>query len=286
MDQAESLRRISGNGVEQKTAKVITVTSGKGGVGKSNFSLNFALALIEQGKKVVLFDADIGLANLDVLMGISPKGNLFQMIEQGYQIWDILEKGPGGVDLIASQSGFTKLLSLNEEALGSLMTELHRLDGYADYILIDTGAGLTKEALHFILSSNEVILITTPEPTALTDAYAVMKMIHLKDPFLTPKLVINRVHSPQEGRETGERLQMVTQKFLRLSPTILGYIHEDAHVGQGVRRQEPFLLLYPNSKASLDIRLMAKRYLMSPEKNHQDENGMKGFLIRMLNFIR
>ncbi|WP_028986583.1 MinD/ParA family protein [Thermicanus aegyptius] len=286
-DQADALRRHLGAKEGKPPAKVITITSGKGGVGKSNFSLNFALALIQLGKKVVILDADLGLANIDVLMGISPKGNLFQMIEQGLSIWDILERGPGGVELIASQSGFTRLLSLDEQALSNLMNQLHRLDGYADFILIDTGAGLTKEALYFILSSDEVILITTPEPTSLTDAYAVIKMIHLKDPFILPNLVVNRVHSSQEGRSTGERLSMVVQKFLHMELPLLGFIHEDAHVGWGVRRQEPFILLYPEAKASEDLRALARSYLSLPlPKIEKEGRGMKGFLQRMLNFIK
>lgn len=286
MDQAESLRRMLESDGVKRMAKVVTVTSGKGGVGKSNFSLNFAIALTELGKKVVLLDADLGLANLDVLMGISPKGNLFQLIEQGYQIWDILESGPGGVDLIASQSGFQRLLSLDEKRLSSFMEELHRLDGYADFIIIDTGAGLTKEALHFILSSNEVILITTPEPTSLTDAYAVIKMIHFKEPFLAPRLVVNRVHSSQEGINTGERFGLVSKKFLNLEVPFLGYIHEDAHIGLSVRKQEPFLLLYPSSKAAADVRQIAKEYLNIPDRKDKTSQGMKGFLQRMLNFIQ
>lgn len=285
-DQAESLReKLRIHTSKAESTRVITVTSGKGGVGKSNFSLNFALSLIELGSKVVILDADLGLANIDVLMGISPRYNLFQMVEQGYSIWDILEKGPGGIEFIAGRSDFTKLSMLDDQKFGYLFEQLNQLEGYADTVIIDTGAGLSRESLHFILSADEVFLVTTPEPTSIMDAYAIIKMIHSKNPYIIPKLVVNRVTGYKEGRATAEKLKTVAKRFLDLELKTLGMIHEDPNVSKAVKLQEPFLLAYPRTLASENIRDVAKSYL-APNEQKEDVRGMKGFLQKMLNLIK
>lgn len=284
-DQAESLReKANGHPSTMIHTKVLVVTSGKGGVGKSNFTLNFAISLVELGQKVVILDADLGLANLDVLMGVSPKNNLFQMVENRYSIWEIIEKGPGGIEFIAGYSDFSKLYMLDDQKLGYLFEQLNQLEGYADIVIIDTGAGLSRESLQFILAADEIVLVTTPEPTSITDGYTVIKMLHSKNPFINPKLVVNRATSEQEGQTTAERISIVAKRFLNIDLTFIGMVNEDQNVSKSVKRQEPLLLAYPNTVASENLRKIARMYLQPDKK--EDIKGMKGFLQKMLNFIK
>ncbi|WNC12526.1 MinD/ParA family protein [Brevibacillus brevis] len=285
-DQAEQLRqRIKANNQARPT-KLVTVTSGKGGVGKSNFSLNFGLGLIERGHKAVLFDVDLGLANLDVLMGITPKKHLFHLLEPDVTVWDIMEQGPGRLEFIAGGSGFTQIMQLDDEKLDLLFARLNPLQGYADTIIFDTGAGLSKESIHFMLSSDEVILVTTPEPPAITDAYAVIKMLHSRNPAVKIRLVINRVTSDREGKMTADKLAMVAKRFLEMEIHSLGYVADDSHVSKAVKQQRPFLLAYPQAQSSRSIRSLVGQYLEISSKAEIPANGLKGFLARLKHFIR
>lgn len=285
-DQAEQLRqRIKANNQARPT-KLVTVTSGKGGVGKSNFSLNFGLGLIERGHKAVLFDVDLGLANLDVLMGITPKKHLFHLLEPDVTVWDIMEQGPGRLEFIAGGSGFTQIMQLDDEKLDLLFARLNPLQGYADTIIFDTGAGLSKESIHFMLSSDEVILVTTPEPPAITDAYAVIKMLHSRNPAVKIRLVINRVTSDREGKMTADKLAMVAKRFLEMEIHSLGYVADDSYVSKAVKQQRPFLLAYPQAQSSRSIRSLVGQYLEISSKAEIPANGLKGFLARLKHFIR
>ncbi|MGN7470214.1 MinD/ParA family protein [Brevibacillus sp. SAFN-007a] len=285
-DQAEQLRlRMQQSGAREKTTRLVTVTSGKGGVGKSNFSLNFGLGLLERGHKAVLFDVDLGLANLDVLMGITPKKHLFHLLEPDTDVWEIMERGPGGLEFIAGGSGFTQIMQLDEPKLDRLFTRLNPLQGYADTIIFDTGAGLAKESLRFMLSSDEVILVTTPEPPAITDAYAVIKMLHARNPAIVIRLVINRASSEREGKMTADKLAMVAKRFLDMDIHSLGSVFEDPHVSKAVKQQRPFLLTYPQSQAAKSIRHLVDRYLETPA-DAAKTSGLKGFLARLKHFIR
>ncbi|RNB59724.1 MinD/ParA family protein [Brevibacillus gelatini] len=286
-DQAEQLRvRMQQSGTSEKTTRLVTVTSGKGGVGKSNFSLNFGLGLLERGHKAVLFDVDLGLANLDVLMGITPKKHLFHLLEPDTDVWEIIERGPGGLEFIAGGSGFTQIMQLDEFKLDRLFSRLNPLQGYADTIIFDTGAGFSKESMRFMLSSDEVILVTTPEPPAITDAYAVIKMLHARNPAIVIRLVINRVSSEKEGRMTADKLAMVAKRFLDMDIQSLGYVSDDPHVSKAVKQQRPFLLTYPQSQAAKSIRNLVDRYLDTPTATDAKTSGLKGFLARLKHFIR
>ncbi len=286
-DQAQRLREVvRTQPLKRNKTKVLAVTSGKGGVGKSNFSLNFALSLTELGQKVIVLDADLGLANLDVLMGISPKYNLFQMVEYRYSIWDIIEKGPGGVEFIAGYSDFSKLNMLDEQKISYLFEQLNQLEGYADIVIIDTGAGLSRESLQFILAADEVFIVTTPEPTSITDAYAIIKMLHSKNPFMIPRLVVNRSTSSLEGLTTADRISTVAKRFLNVDLFFIGALSDDQNVSKSVKRQVPFYIAFPNTEASVDIRKIAKIFLDPNEKVEDEAKGMKGFLQKMLNFIK
>ncbi|QQE76148.1 MinD/ParA family protein [Brevibacillus composti] len=285
-DQAKRLRERMQQSQPSRQTRLVTVTSGKGGVGKSNFSLNFALALREKGHKAILFDVDLGLANLDVLMGITPKRHLLHLLEKETSVWDILETGPGDLEFIAGGSGFTQILQLDTEKLDILFQKLNSLHGYADTIIFDTGAGISQESLRFMLSSDEVILVTTPEPPAITDAYAVIKMIHSRNPETKVRLVINRATSEQEGRATSEKLAMVAKRFLDMEVSKLGYVMDDQHVTKAVKQQRPYLLAYPQSPASRSIRNLVAEYLGSTAGSTGTPGGFKGFLNKLKGLIQ
>jgi flagellar biosynthesis protein FlhG len=287
-DQAQALREQLKNqsNPHLKQTRVVTVTSGKGGVGKSNFSLNFALGLIESGKKVVILDVDLGLANIDVLMGLSPKNYLFDMIDKGKTVWDVLEKGPNGLEFISGGTGFSQLLQLSDAQINQFMEKMSALNGYADYIILDTGAGLSNESLRFIVAADDVVLVTTPEPTSITDAYAVVKIIHSKDPQVRFKMVVNRVNNVKEGKSAYEKIALVSKRFLNMDISSLGYVHDDAHVSKAVKRQVPFFLAYPSSVASLGIKDLVHSYLDGANQSVHLPQGVRGFLKRMINHIK
>ncbi|AWX56813.1 MULTISPECIES: MinD/ParA family protein [Brevibacillus] len=285
-DQAEQLRERMLQNKKTRPTRLVTVTSGKGGVGKSNFSLNFGLGLSEKGHRAVLFDLDLGLANLDVLMGITPKKHLFHLLEPDTTVWDIIEHGPGGLEFIAGGSGFTQIMQLDDEKLDRLFSHLDPLQGYADTIIFDTGAGFSKESMRFMLSSDEVILVTTPEPPAITDAYAVIKMLHARNPAVSIRLVINRASSEKEGKMTADKLAMVSKRFLNMDIQSLGYVSDDPYVSKAVKLQRPFLLTYPQSQAARSIRNLVERYLDRPDTSDASVSGLKGFLAKLRHFIR
>ncbi|MEX1031013.1 MAG: MinD/ParA family protein [Paenibacillaceae bacterium] len=292
-DQAQGLRNMltdrqdtTEQETTERTTRIVTVTSGKGGVGKSNFTLNFALALQSHGYKVMIFDADIGLANIDVLMGITPKYNLFHLVKRQKTIWEIIYKGYNDVQFISGGSGFSDLLRLSEEDLEHFSEQINELNGYVDYILFDTGAGLSKETLKFIVSAHETIVVTTPEPTAITDAYAIIKMVHgmnYKVPF---NLVVNRVSELNEGKRTAEKISLVAKQFLKLEIPMLGYIDEDPCVQKAVRKQIPFSVAFPNCSAAKSISNMALAFATGKKPVDEEHSGVRGFLNRMLKLAR
>lgn len=287
-DQAQKLRELYqrfNHDQHRRTTKVVSITSGKGGVGKSNFALNFALSLIESGQKVVLIDLDIGMANLEILVGMNPKYNLIDMVETGKSIWDVMEKGPNGLELISGGSSFNEMLDLSEDDTNYLFSELGKLQGYADIILFDTGAGLSRESQRCHLAADEIILVTTPEPTAMTDAYSVIKILHHQDANLHVRLVVNRVANSKEGMAIAERFRTVTKQFLEKEIDILGYIPNDAHVFQSVLEQTPFLLNYPKSQAAKWMKDIVKIYLNGEAKSN-NSTGMKGFIRKISGFVK
>jgi flagellar biosynthesis protein FlhG len=285
-DQAEGLRNMVRNSQEQrpKQTRVITVTSGKGGVGKSNFTLNFALKLKSRGYDVLIFDADIGLANIDVLMGVSPQYHLHHLLTGQKTIEEIVCLGTNGLQFIAGGSGFNDLLNLSAAQLDFFVREVGRLHGKVDFILFDTGAGLSNETLKFIVSANETIIVTTPEPTAITDAYAIVKMVSSLNYRCQFRLVINRVTSPKEGQQTAEKISMVAKRFLGLDIATLGYVADDLFVSKAVKKQMPFTVAFPQSAASKNLEEIVSRFLAKPV--HTESEGMKGFLNKMIKLLR
>lgn len=287
-DQAEALRHLVKQQElwgEGRTTRVVTVTSGKGGVGKSNFSLNFALSLQRLGKKVLVFDADIGMANIDVLMGVSSSYNLYHLLKQEKTIWDIVQEGPEGLNFIAGGSGFKDLLDLSAEQLDGFAGEINKLHGKYDVILFDTGAGLSKETVKFITAAQETIVVTTPEPTSITDAYALIKMVKAMDVDVHFKLIVNRASDFREGKQTADKINLVAQRFLQSELPSLGIVPDDPNVSKAVKRQVPFTVAYPGSEASVAVASIARHFLEIPQ-SHTVSGGVKGFLHKMFRLSR
>lgn len=289
MDQAHALRQLvsdrnrNGSHPGTPSAHVITVCSGKGGVGKSNFTLNFALALKELGKRVLLFDADIGMANIDVLMGVNPAYNLTHLLSRQADINQVIQLGPGGLPFIAGGSGMEELFSLSETDLDYFTSQIGEIADQMDYILFDTGAGLSKETMKFIVSANEVFVVTTPEPTAITDAYALIKVVYRNHPDVSFKLVINQAQDRREAESTGERIRTAASRFLNLDVPVLGYISSDPQVVQAVKRQVPFTKAFPAAAASKDLTRLAYQYLAIAPLATPKTQGIKEFIGRWLN---
>jgi flagellar biosynthesis protein FlhG len=290
MDQAEELRRmIEKQNQKSDTARVITVTSGKGGVGKSNISVNLAVQLSRLGKRVVILDADFGLANVEIMLGIRPQYNLADLMYRGKTLQEIITEGPENIGFISGGSGIEELANLTRIQLDDLRKMLYELDDLADVIIIDTGAGISNSVLEFVAASSEVILVTTPEPTSITDAYALLKTLSKHSQFSIEdtviKMVPNRVGSFAEGRELYNKLSMVVQNYLHLNVEFLGAIPMDMNVSRAVIKQKPISLAYPNSdmsKAVYDIANALCKEEMVEEK--QQKKGISQFFTNLVRF--
>lgn len=237
--------------IRKRTSKVITVTSGKGGVGKTNVTINMAIALSELGKKVIILDADFGLANIDVLFGIIPKFTLVDVIQDRKNILEVLSDGPKNIKFLSGGSGVEELVKLEKAQLERFVANISLLDKISDVILIDTGAGLSDNVMNFVMAADEVVLVTTPEPTSITDAYALIKMVAHRDKEKIIKVIVNRAESIHEANDILDKLKLVSSKFLTLQLHSLGYILQDEAVIKAVKMQQPFSLSYPKSQAAL-----------------------------------
>ncbi|WLD95172.1 MinD/ParA family protein [Alkalihalobacillus sp. AL-G] len=285
-DQAETLRRKLKADHDHPNAKVYAVVSGKGGVGKSNFSLNLALSLSENGGKVLVVDLDIGMANLDILMGVNSRYNIADLIENHLPITDIIEKGPGNLHYIAGGNGLNGLVEISQMQFDHFCEQVSILQSEYDYILFDMGAGATKESLQFIVSADEVLLLVTPEPTAITDGYAMLKHIHNLSPELDVSIIVNRIESAQEGDQVGGRLKMAAKQFLHKSITVKGAIPEDRNVFLAVKDQKPYLIRFPNSKAARAVRGIAALLLNEMERTVNLEPHGQSFLSRFKRYFQ
>jgi flagellar biosynthesis protein FlhG len=256
IDQASELRRIMR---QRARATVIAVTSGKGGVGKSNIAVNLAIKLASVGKQVVLLDADLGLANADVLCNVDLPSNLSHVIARKRELKDVMVDAPGGFKLIGGASGLARMADLTDYDRQRLVTALAELEARTDIILIDTGAGISPNVLSFTRCADHVLVVTTPEPTAITDAYAVIKVISRDAPDRPMSLLVNQVRVHGEGRVVYERIAKVAKQFLQVNVLDAGFVTSDPEVPAAVRRRTPFLLASPRCSASLCIGQLAMR---------------------------
>ncbi len=285
VDQAENLRKMM-NTIDKKSVKqgnktrIITVTSGKGGVGKTNIAVNMGIAFAKMGKKVIVMDADLGLANVNVCLGIIPKYNLFHIIKKQKTMKDIIIETNYGIDIVAGASGFSKVANLTDEEREGFVEEIENLS-YADIIIVDTGAGVGQNVLSFVAAAEEVIVITTPEPTAITDAYGIIKIIstEINNPSMEIKLIVNRVNTIFEGRKVAERVIGIAGQFLNVKVDNLGIVYNDPGVPHGVIKQTPFIALDPNSRASVCIKHIVSR-LEGVE--YKEGSGIKDFMLKLI----
>ncbi len=284
IDQAENLRLMvqsktarteTENGKSPKT-RIITVSSGKGGVGKTNLSINLAIAYSQIGKKVVLLDADLGLANVNVILGIIPEYNLYNLIKNNKTMKDILIETKFGISVIAGASGFSKIANLDDEERKRFISEMNELS-FADIIIIDTSAGVSNNVLSFIAAADEAVIITTPEPTAITDAYGIIKIIttELLESKIGIKLVVNRVKSVTEAKKVAQRVVNIAGQFLNTKVDYLGYVYDDPIVQNAVLRQKPFIISDPKCKAAICLKHIVSRL---ENIEYREGNGMGAFL--------
>ncbi|HHV10218.1 MAG TPA: MinD/ParA family protein [Clostridiales bacterium] len=277
MDQAEKLRKMVREQAQpRRVARVITVTSGKGGVGKSSISVNLAIALSRLGNRVVILDADFGLANVEVMLGIRPQYNLADLMFRGKGLSDIITEGPENIGFISGGSGIQELANLTRDQIVFLIQKLVELDERADIIIVDTGAGISDSVLEFVAASSEVLLVATPEPTSITDAYALLKTLNRKtDVSLAEtviKVIANRVDSHEDGKELYDKLSLVVGKFLNLKLEFMGSVPQDTSVTKAVMKQKPAVMLYPNTSFAASLTSFA--HSLSEHTNEEAPSKM------------
>jgi flagellar biosynthesis protein FlhG len=266
-------------------ARILAVTSGKGGVGKSNFSTNLSIILGQLGQRVIIMDADMGLANMHLLLGASPRFSLEDVMHGKKTLAEILHPAAGNVQLIAGGSGITELANLTNETREAFLLGLRELNDACDLIIIDTGAGLANNVLAFLCAVNEVVVLTTPEPTAITDAYATIKVVSQENPGVRLMLVVNMVHSSGEGAAVAERLKATAKQFLNLDLEYIGCIPNDPAVPKSVRLRRPFVLNAPGCAAAGAINQIIGR-LGYRRGTTLAQHGVDGFLNRIQRFFR
>ena len=265
-------------------ARVLAVTSGKGGVGKTNFSTSLALTLAQQGQRVIVLDADLGLANLHVVLGVTPRYHLEHVLQGERTLEETLFPGPCGIQIIGGASGLSELANLDGRQRDYFIESLQTLDTLADVIIIDTGAGLSHTVMAFLGAAEEILVVTTPEPTAITDAYATIKVVTGENPEAKLRLIVNMAQSVEEAQAVANRLNRIAQQFLHIGLDFAGSIPLDPAVRAAVRAQKPFVLLSPNSPASRSIVEIARHLGFSPEKIETapvKTGGITGLLGRM-----
>ncbi len=282
MDQAANLRKLV---LEKKTdsgstTRTIVITSGKGGVGKTSLSVSLAIAIAQDGKSVTLLDADLGLANINVILGIIPKYNLYHVIKGKKKLKDIIIEVPEGIKIIAGASGFQQLANLEVKQRDEFINSISELAN-DDFLIVDTGAGISQNVLSFVMASDEVIVVTTPEPTAITDAYGIIKAIASQSNEKHIKLIVNRAQSVAEGKRVAQRVINIAGQFLNIKVEELGFVYEDAYVPKSVRNQKPFIVSYPGCKASGCVKIIADR-INNKQVDAEKGSGITSFIKNLL----
>ena len=285
-DQASALRQIVQNIKGQRVrtpgdgARIVAVTSGKGGVGKTNFTVNLAIALSRKGLRVIVIDCDFGLSNVDVIMGMTAPFDLSHVVHFQKDIREVIAEGPNGVRFIAGGSGVQELLNLNDAQLARLIDNLAHLENTADIILLDTGAGISSGVLRVLMAAQEVVVVTTPEPTSMMDAYALIKTLVSSGGDSKMRLVVNRADSIAEAQETLSKFASVVRLYLHLEMEELGYVLFDSTVSRAVKSQTPFIIGFPKSTAARNIESITWKLMdIKPETTG---SGFRQFLTRLV----
>lgn len=288
MDQAQQLRNIiKANSVQRPVARVITVTSGKGGVGKSNTAINLAIQFRKMGQRVIILDADFGLANIEIMFGTVPRHNLCDLIYQGKNIREIITWGPMDVGFISGGSGIAGLSNLSREYLTYIIQNLAELDAITDIVIVDTGAGISDAVLEFLVASGEVLVVTTPEPTSITDSYSLLKALKRHPRFSEQasqiKMIANKVESQNEGQALFNKLNAVVTRYLKLPITYLGSVPQDSQLSKAVMQQMPVSLQAPSSKSSLAYEAIAAKMMNRELNQNVARRGMAAFFSHIVN---
>lgn len=285
MDQATNLRRIvkkesgkvhklrvkDGSFPQKNSPMVFTVTSGKGGVGKTNIVGNLAITYQRMKKRVLIFDADLGLANIDILFGINPKYTIEEVIKGEKELFQIIAEGPEGVAIIPASSGVQELSHLTEGQKIHLLNEFDLLNNMYDILLIDTGAGISSNVMYFNLAAQERIVVVTPEPTSITDAYALIKVMFMQHGTKEFIILMNMVRNEKEAVLVYKHLSRVVEKFMgSISLDYAGYIPYDKHLHESVNMREPVTCCYPRSSSSQSFKKLAEYLLDQTDGRHQD----------------
>ena len=280
MDQAEQLRRIIKGSAPPKRplARVITVTSGKGGVGKSNTAINLAIQMRKIGQKVIILDADFGLANIEIMFGAVPKHNLCDLIYQGKSIKDIITWGPMEVGFISGGSGITGLSNLNRDELSYIVENLAELDELADTVIVDTGAGIADAVLEFLVASGEILLVTTPEPTSITDSYSLLKALSRHRRYHADmtkiEVLANRVSGEAEAQALYTKLETVVERYLKVPISYLGMIPQDPLLAKAVMQQMPVSLENPRARSAIAYEMIVAKLTNRELSKNLKRHGM------------
>ncbi|MED3850405.1 MinD/ParA family protein [Priestia megaterium] len=284
-DQAAVLREkvLKKHQNSLRNCKTLAVLSGKGGVGKSNLSLNLSLALTKQKQRVLLFDMDIGMGNIDILIGQTASYTMVDLLEKKLSIQQIIKKGPQDLAYVAGGTGISSVFEWSPSDLAHLIQELNSLTNQYDYMIFDMGAGMSESVLKFLKAVDEMIVVTTPEPTSITDAYAAIKLAASYSVSAPVRLIINKTLSDKEGNETYERFNRAVQQFLNISISLLGIVPNDQAVQKAVNRQMPFLLQNPASKASIALIEMVS--ILIPQDNRITAKNEGMFIRRLKRFF-
>lgn len=291
MDQATNLRKLTEGNTGLKLVptqartmtKIIAIASGKGGVGKTTLSVNLAIAIAKAGQRVLVFDGDLGLANINVLLGIIPKYNLYHVVKGHKSLRDIIIQTREGVDIIAGASGYSQLANLNDVQRNNLIKGFGDLENY-DYMIIDTGAGISANVIGLIMPADEVIVVTTPEPTSITDSYGLIKSIVAQTKDKNLKIIVNRARSAIEGKKVADRVIDISGQFLEVQVENLGFIFQDDDVEKSIREQKPYIVNSPRSKASACLTRITHTLLQLEGPDGEPE-GLSGFIRKFFTFI-
>lgn len=283
-DQANELRHQFNSANESREAKTISIVSGKGGVGKSNFALNFSLTLLNKNKKVLLVDLDVGMGNINILLGLNTNKTIIDMMNGFLPVFSIIDEGPNGLHFISGGSGETDLFTMNDEKKNFFLKEYDKLIKEYDYIIFDMGAGATNDSIFFVLASDECIVVTTPEPTSITDSYGMIKHIIKHQGSMPIYVVMNRCYTEKIGIQSLRKFKHVISKFLKIEVSALGIIPDDKFVTKAVMSQKPYLLLNHKAPASKAITVICVRYLNDSNSNLNQDNST--FVQKLTSFLK
>ena len=262
-DQASRLRELVrgqqavAHTPQTRGSRIVVVTSGKGGVGKTNLTVNLALAMARRGVRTILFDADMGMANVDVILNVSPPFTIADVIAGRKGLHEIVFPVDPYMAVVPGGSGVAQLASLDQGVLQQTVSQLSGLETAADLILVDTGAGISNNVLGFVLAAPEVVVVTTPEPTAIVDAYGIIKTLDARNRDARINLVVNMVESESEARSVFAKVSGIIERFLTVRVSLLGWVEKDGNVGRSVLQQQPFLRAYPYTVASKRVNMLA-----------------------------